>query len=182
MKTDTSKLGAGIEHSLTDCPMQRATTYMHEQRRDAWLMHLVNRAILIVVVGLFGFLVGACSKSKPPETEDRQAVFAGLRKQSLTATRATLGLDAPATSTTPWGVVMETGFPEGSSTLVAFSDGSASMGRTAIGFRVPRWLWRRQIGTSASAAIELHMTPGWSRFRSWNPRVGSGASSARLRS
>jgi len=78
-------------------------------------------------MGLFSFLFGSCSKSKAPKTEDRQAVFADLRKQALTGTRASFGIDAPATPTTPWGVVMETGFPEGSFTLVALSDGNASI-------------------------------------------------------
>ena len=89
---------------------------------------VVNRTILIFNMGLFSFLFGSCSKAKPsPETKGRQAVFADLRNQALTGTRADFGLDAPATPTTPWGVVMETGFPEGSFTLVAFSDGSASI-------------------------------------------------------
>ena len=78
-------------------------------------------------MGLFSFLFGACSKPKRPETADRQTVFADLRKQALTGTRASFSLDATATPTTPWGVVMETGFPEGSFTLVAFSDGNASI-------------------------------------------------------
>jgi hypothetical protein len=78
-------------------------------------------------MGLFSFLFGASSKAETPKPDSRQATFADLRKQALTGTRAAFGLDAAPTPTTPWGVVMETGFPEGSFTLVALSDGSASI-------------------------------------------------------
>lgn len=54
-------------------------------------------------------------------------MFADLRNQTLTATRTAFGLDVPATPTTPWGVVMEKGVPEGSYTLVALTDGNASI-------------------------------------------------------
>jgi hypothetical protein len=82
---------------------------------------------MIVTMGLFSFLFGSCSKPKTPDTENRQAVFADLRMQALTGTRAAFGLDTSATPTTPWGVVMETGVPEGSYFLVALSDGNASI-------------------------------------------------------
>ena len=88
---------------------------------------IVNRTIVIVVLGLFSFLLGSCSKHTTSEMEARQAAFADLRKQVLTGNRAVFGLDLPATPSTPWGVVMETGFPEGSFTLVALSDGNASI-------------------------------------------------------
>lgn len=78
-------------------------------------------------MGLLSFLFGSCSKPKTPDKGDRQAVFADLRKQALTGTRTVFGLDAPTSPTAPWGVVMETGVPEGSYTLVAVSDGNASI-------------------------------------------------------
>ncbi len=78
-------------------------------------------------MGIFSFLVGSNSKAEPPNADARQAALADLRKQALTGTRAVFGLDPAATPTTPWGVVMETGFPEGSFMLVALSDGSASI-------------------------------------------------------
>ena len=87
----------------------------------------MNRTILIVTVGLLASLFGSCSKPKSPENGGRQAVLADLRNQALTGTRAAFGLSDPSALTTPWGVVMETGFPEGSFTLVAFSDGNASV-------------------------------------------------------
>jgi hypothetical protein len=90
-------------------------------------MHSVNRAIVITAMGLLSFLFGAPSKARTPKAEPRQAAVADLRKQALRGTRASFGLAPTATPTTPWGVVMETAFPEGSLTLVALSDGSASI-------------------------------------------------------
>lgn len=89
--------------------------------------HPVNRTILLTFMGLLSFLFGPASKAQQPKPGTRKAAFADLRMQALTGTRAAFGLDASATSATPWGVVMETGFPEGSFTLVALSDGSASI-------------------------------------------------------
>lgn len=77
-------------------------------------------------MGLLSFLFGSRSQAEPEQDAGR-AAFADLRKQALTAGRSAFGLEAAASPTTPWGVVMETGFLEGSFTLVALSDGSASI-------------------------------------------------------
>jgi len=98
-----------------------------ERRPSGVAPNPVKRTRVIVAVGLFSFLLGSCSKPKTLEGERRQGAFMALRKQALTGTRGTFGLDAAATPTTPWGVVMETGFPEGSFTLFALSNGEASI-------------------------------------------------------
>jgi deazaflavin-dependent oxidoreductase (nitroreductase family) len=54
-------------------------------------------------------------------------VFTDLRAQALHASRESLSLAAPSSPTTPWGVLMETGYPEATATVVAFADGSASI-------------------------------------------------------
>jgi deazaflavin-dependent oxidoreductase (nitroreductase family) len=54
-------------------------------------------------------------------------VFSDLRDHALHAPRASLGLAAPSSATTPWGVLMETGYAEATATVVAFADGSASI-------------------------------------------------------
>ena len=77
-------------------------------------------------MGLLSFLFGLHAEAEP-EQGARRAAFADLRKQALSGSRSAFGLGAPASRTTPWGVVMETGFSEGSFTLVALSDGSASI-------------------------------------------------------
>jgi hypothetical protein len=61
------------------------------------------------------------------EQEDRKAASFDLRMLALKGTRTEFGLSATTSPTLPWGVVMETGFPEGYYTLVAFSDGNASI-------------------------------------------------------
>src|SRR4051812_47928164 len=67
------------------------------------------------------------SEDQSAAKEARRAASRDLRDQALHATRATFGLDAMTAPMEPWGVVMETGFPEGSFTLVALSDGNASI-------------------------------------------------------
>jgi hypothetical protein len=50
--------------------------------------------------------------------------YMGLRDRAFETTREMLGSSAPGK---PWGVIMETGFPEGSFTVVALADGNASV-------------------------------------------------------
>jgi hypothetical protein len=61
------------------------------------------------------------------ESEERRVAAANLRRKALTGTRAAFGLGPTVAPTVAWGVLMETGFPEGFFTLVALSDGSASL-------------------------------------------------------
>lgn len=58
----------------------------------------------------------------PPET-----VYQGLRNMVLCGTRERFGLEATASPTEPWGVVMDWGVPNGTATVMALSDGSASI-------------------------------------------------------
>ena len=54
-------------------------------------------------------------------------VYLGLRNQMLTATRAKLNLPAGSTPTEPWGVLMDWGITDATATIVALSDGNASV-------------------------------------------------------
>jgi hypothetical protein len=63
------------------------------------------------------------SPSHPPPEE----VYRGLRGLALGFTRAKLGLPPTATPTEPWGVIMDWGVSSGTATIVAISDGSASI-------------------------------------------------------
>lgn len=93
------------------------------------------KAAIIVVVLVAGiaawFIIRARTQDRKSSKRDaqqtRREAVSDLRHQALTGTRAAFGLDSVGTATTPWGVVMETGFPEGNFTLVALSDGSASI-------------------------------------------------------
>ena len=53
-----------------------------------------------------------------------QNPYMELRERAFGVTRDMLSASAPGK---PWGVIMETGFPEGSFTVVALADGNASV-------------------------------------------------------
>jgi len=65
--------------------------------------------------------MSASQNSNDPET------YFALRNLALRGSRAAFELTGSFTTNEPWGVLMETGYPEGSATLVALSDGSASV-------------------------------------------------------
>ena len=74
------------------------------------------------------------AKLPPLRSEQQQStaktsvpIYSDLRTQALTGSRAAFGLDATSPDAPAWGVLMETGFPEGTATLVSMSDGSASL-------------------------------------------------------
>ena len=54
-------------------------------------------------------------------------VYLGLRSQVFQNSRAKLGLASPPELNHPWGVVMDWGMPKGTATVVAMSDGAASV-------------------------------------------------------
>ena len=54
-------------------------------------------------------------------------IYSNLRAQALTGSRAAFGLEPTSPDAPAWGVLMEIGFPEGTASLVAMSDGSASL-------------------------------------------------------
>jgi hypothetical protein len=58
---------------------------------------------------------------------DPSEVARDLRNQALGVDAATLGLRPTTPYARVWGVLMETGYPEGVATLVAFGDGTASL-------------------------------------------------------
>jgi len=54
-------------------------------------------------------------------------IYSDLRNQALTGSRAAFALGPAPAEAPAWGVLMETGVPDGSYTLVSMSDGSASL-------------------------------------------------------
>jgi hypothetical protein len=67
----------------------------------------------------------AGSEQKAPA--DPKNVYLGLRSTMLQATRSKLGLTATSRPNEPWGVLMDWGVQNGTATVVAASDGSASV-------------------------------------------------------
>jgi hypothetical protein len=70
--------------------------------------------------------------STPPASSDAPKpapgdVYLGLRSRILQSSRKQLGLPNTSSSTQPWGILMDWGLPHGSATVVALSDGNASV-------------------------------------------------------
>lgn len=59
--------------------------------------------------------------------DDPTEVYAGLRDQILGLDPARAGIGPSADLPTVWGLMMETGYPNGTATLVALADGTTSM-------------------------------------------------------
>jgi len=83
---------------------------------------LVGIALLVVLA--IALALRKRSEKPPPS---RPAVYQGLRGLAFGFMRAKLGLPPTATPTEPWGVIMDWGVTSGTATLVAISDGSASI-------------------------------------------------------
>ena len=70
------------------------------------------------------------SSSAPQRTANAKAnapIYSDLRTQALIGSRSAFGLNTTPADAPAWGVLMETGFPEGTATLVSMLDGSASL-------------------------------------------------------
>jgi len=86
-------------------------------------------AIVLVVIALFAIGIGFYLRNQANEAQARppKQVYRGLRDAALSTPRSKIGLPPAATPITPWGVVMDWGVSNGIATVVAFSDGSASI-------------------------------------------------------
>jgi hypothetical protein len=73
--------------------------------------------------------VSTVTKTGPAKATpaDSKEVYSGLRNTILQGSPAKLGLPATSKPTEPWGVVMDWGKEGGTATVVALSDGSASI-------------------------------------------------------
>jgi len=67
-------------------------------------------------------------KTEPAKTQsDPREVYIGLRNSMLRGSRSKFSLTAASSPTEPWGVAMDWGVEKGTVTVVALSDGSASV-------------------------------------------------------
>jgi len=69
------------------------------------------------------------SSNSPQVSSDTShgGVYSGLRHQALSATRTDFGISPLSPDLPIWGVLMESGYPEGTATLFALSDGTTSL-------------------------------------------------------
>ena len=54
-------------------------------------------------------------------------MYPALRHQALSTKRTKVGIPAPPPEAPAWGILMETGYPETTATLLALSDGTTSL-------------------------------------------------------
>ena len=54
-------------------------------------------------------------------------MYSGLRHQALSTRRTEVGIPAPPPEAPVWGILMETGYPEATATLLALGDGTTSL-------------------------------------------------------
>ena len=59
--------------------------------------------------------------------ESRAEEYWNLRHQALSIQRTEVGIPEPPPEAPAWGILMETGYPEGTATLLALSDGTTSV-------------------------------------------------------
>jgi len=101
-------------------------------------MRLVIIIVAVVVVAAIWFVTkshaqsGAASKPEGKPPEPKQA-YLGLRKTMLDGPRTKFGLPPTSKPIEPWGVLMDWGVNNGVATVVATSDGSASVYFTSGG-------------------------------------------------
>jgi hypothetical protein len=67
------------------------------------------------------------SRPKEPTRTAHPEIYYDMRSQALHGSRTAFGLTATSKPTEPWGILMEIGLAQGSATIVALSDGSASI-------------------------------------------------------
>jgi hypothetical protein len=96
----------------------------------------MNTGLLIAVILVLIVYVIARSRRSPTSFETQplgepkpspETVYQGLRNMVLCGTRDRFGLAPTSSPTEPWGVVMDWGVPSGTATVMALSDGSASI-------------------------------------------------------
>jgi hypothetical protein len=86
-------------------------------------------AIVLAAAALFAIGIGFYLRNQANDAPSRppKQVYRGLRDAALSTPRSKIGLPPAATPTTPWGVVMDWTTTNGIATVVALSDGTASI-------------------------------------------------------
>jgi hypothetical protein len=82
--------------------------------------------VIFVGFGLSRLLYGRMQKQAESKSASKD-VYQGLRNSAFHTSRAQLGIPPTAAPTQPWGVIMDWGLAKGTATVVALSDGNASV-------------------------------------------------------
>jgi len=97
----------------------------------------MNISLIVAVVAVLLIYLVVRARGRAPKSPNEAAsavskpspevVYQGLRNMVLHGTRDRFGLASPKSPTEPWGIVMDWGVPNGTATVMALSDGSASI-------------------------------------------------------
>ena len=91
------------------------------------MKNLVLFASLFLLVAFAAYAFWARARKRPMSGASRYDTYLGLRDLALHMDRTKAGLPVPSTASEPWGAIMDWGMDKGTATVVAFSDGSASI-------------------------------------------------------
>ncbi len=99
------------------------------------MLRTVMVAVALVLIGVGLFLrsrsatsrTPAESESKSKSNESPASIYQDLRAHALRGSREAFALSPSSADQPVWGVLMETGYPEGTATLVCMTDGNASL-------------------------------------------------------
>lgn len=87
---------------------------------------LVLIFVALMFIGLFR-LMQTHSRRRPVSQVSSDNPYEMLHNAALHTSRSEIGLPPASTPTQAWGAIMDWGLPEGTATVVSFSDGSASL-------------------------------------------------------
>lgn len=113
-------------------------------------------AIVLTAAALIAIAAALRLRSQTPQPQSRPTaeIYLSLRKQALSSSREKLGIPPTPTPTTPWGVVMDWGVANGTATVLALSDGSASIYFSGGGGQIGGQS-KEAINKAAKRAVEL---------------------------
>ncbi len=89
----------------------------------------IHIIVVLVATALLAIGIGFYLRNQANDAQVRlpKQVYRGLRDAALSTPRSKIGLPPAATPITPWGVVMDWTTTNGIATVVALSDGTASI-------------------------------------------------------
>jgi hypothetical protein len=85
------------------------------------------KLILVIALAALAVRMATVFLSQRQNRKADPRVYQAMRDQIPQVRRENIGLPAPAHDTDPWAVVMDWGVTEGSATVVAIADGTASI-------------------------------------------------------
>jgi hypothetical protein len=129
--------------------------------------------VIVLIAVALSMVTRGFSQRQHPKADPR--LYHVLRGQIFHVRREQIGLPAPAHDTDPWAVVMDWGMTEGSATVVAIADGTASIYLSSGGGSIGGGQSHDSIRQAAMRAVSVaaEFQPEMRRVTSY-PLPGSG--------